>query len=80
MCLGMQRNTHTTGNNLIPISIPIHPLLKIGISETPELKALTSQIRIVTIATTCSYITYTMVYCKGMDIGIKLPPVMWVFL
>jgi hypothetical protein len=21
-----------------------------------------------------------MVYCKGMDIGIKLPPVMWVFL
>ena len=24
MCLGMQRNTHITGNNLIPISVPIH--------------------------------------------------------
>ena len=24
MCLGMQRNTHVTGNNLIPISVPIH--------------------------------------------------------
>ena len=23
MCLGMQRNTHITGNNLIPISVPI---------------------------------------------------------
>ena len=53
----------------------IRPLLKIGISETPELKALTSQlIRIVTLATTCSYITYTLVYCKGTDIGIKLFP------
>ena len=24
MCLGMQRNTHITGNNLIPISVPIY--------------------------------------------------------
>ena len=24
MCLRMQRNTHITGNNLIPISVPIH--------------------------------------------------------
>ena len=24
MCLGIQRNTHITGNNLIPISVPIH--------------------------------------------------------
>ena len=24
MCLGMQRNIHITGNNLIPISVPIH--------------------------------------------------------
>ena len=24
MCLGIQRNIHITGNNLIPISVPIH--------------------------------------------------------
>ena len=24
MCFGIQRNTHITGNNLIPISVPIH--------------------------------------------------------
>ena len=24
MCFGMQRNTHITGNNLIPISVPIN--------------------------------------------------------
>ena len=24
MCFGMQRNTHITGNNLIPISVTIH--------------------------------------------------------
>ena len=27
MCLGMQRNTHITGNNLIPISVPTLPLI-----------------------------------------------------
>ena len=27
MCLGMQRNTHITGNNLIPISVPTFPLI-----------------------------------------------------
>ena len=54
--------------------VNIRPLLKIGIIETPELKAITSQIRIVTIAATCSYITYTMMYCKWTDIGIKLLP------
>ena len=27
MCLGMQRNTHITGNNLIPISVPTLPLM-----------------------------------------------------
>ena len=26
MYLGMQRNTHITGNNLIPISVPTLPL------------------------------------------------------
>ena len=26
MCLGIQRNTHITGNNLIPISVPILPI------------------------------------------------------
>ena len=54
--------------------VNIRPLLKMGISETHELKAITSQIRIVTIAATCSYITYTMMYCIGTDIGIKLLP------
>ena len=54
---------------LITIFIPFH-LLKIGISETPELKALTSQIRIVTIANTCIYLHQ----CKGTDIEIKLLP------
>ena len=28
MCLGMQRNTHITGNNLIPISVPTLPLIR----------------------------------------------------
>ena len=27
MCLGMQRNTHIMGNNLIPISVPTLPLI-----------------------------------------------------
>ena len=27
MCLGIQRNTHITGNNLIPISVPTLPLI-----------------------------------------------------
>ena len=67
MCLGMQRNTHITGNNLIPISVPIH------FGD----------------AVTCIYRCFqfrSLANCQlirgrgGTDIGIKLLPVMWVFL
>ena len=58
MCLGMQRHTHITYNNLIPISVPA--LLHYNY-----------------VWNRLTYVAYTN---KGMDLGIKLLPEMWVCL
>ena len=57
-------DSRDSSDNLIPISIPIHLLHKIEISETPELKALT----IVDIA------NHVYNLHQGTGIGIKLLP------